>query len=181
MQMRPCWVEIRNSFLENNYRFLKSLAAPDIELVAILKADAYGHSLALSAPAVLREGARWIAVTSVEEGVTARALCPSADIAARVMVIGGVVPGQGAAVVEHGLTAVVWEPAQLDDLEMAARAAGMRAGSLPVHLEIDTGMSRQGASLEGLAPVLARFEPGSPDRKSTRLNSSHLGISYAVF
>jgi alanine racemase len=98
----------------------------------------------------------------VEEGVAARALCPKADIAARVMVIGGVVPGQGAAVVEHGLTAVVWEPAQLEDLKMVARAAGMRAGSLPVHLEIDTGMSRQGASLEGLAPVLALFEPGSP-------------------
>ncbi len=162
MQMRPCWVEIHPRSLEDNYRFLESLAAPDIELVAILKADAYGHSLALCAPAVLRAGARWIAVTSVEEGVTARALCPCADIAARVMVIGGVVPGQGAAVVEHGLTAAVWEPAQLDDLEMAARAAGMRAGSLPVHLEIDTGMSRQGASLEGLAPVLARFEPGSP-------------------
>ena len=162
MQMRPCWVEIHTRSLEDNYRFLESLAAPDIELVAILKADAYGHSLALCAPAVLRAGARWIAVTSVEEGVAARALCPKADIAARVMVIGGAVPGQGAAVVEHSLTAVVWEPWQLDDLEMVARAAGMRAGSLPVHLEIDTGMSRQGASLEGLAPVLARFEPGSP-------------------
>src|ERR1035441_3965023 len=158
MQMRPCWVEIHTRSLEDNYRFLESLAAPDIELVAILKADAYGHSLALCAPAVLRAGARWIAVTSVEEGVAARALCPAAGV----MVIGGIVPGQGAAVVEHGLTAVVWEPAQFDDLEMAARAAGMRAGSLPVHLEIDTGMSRQGASLEGLAPVLTRFEPGSP-------------------
>jgi alanine racemase len=158
MQMRPCWVEIRTRSLEDNYRFLESLAAPDVELVAILKADAYGHSLALCAPAVVRAGARWIAVTSVEEGVAARALCPEA----RVMVIGGVVPGQGAAVVEHGLTAVVWEPGQLGDLEIAASAAGMRAGSLPLHLEIDTGMSRQGASLEGLAPILARFEPGSP-------------------
>jgi alanine racemase len=158
MQMRPCWVEIRTRSLEDNYRFLESLAAPDVELVAILKADAYGHSLALCAPAVVCAGARWIAVTSVEEGVAARALCPEA----RVMVIGGVVPGQGAAVVEHGLTAVVWEPGQLGDLEIAASAAGMRAGSLPLHLEIDTGMSRQGASLEGLAPILARFEPGSP-------------------
>ena len=74
----------------------------------------------------------------------------------------GVFPGQGAEVVEHGLTAVIWEPSQLDDLESAARAAGLRAGSLPVHLEIDTGMSRQGVSLDHLASLLLRFEPGSP-------------------
>jgi alanine racemase len=76
----------------------------------------------------------------------------------------GVFPGQGTEVVEHNLTAVIWEPSQLDDLEAAARVAGRRAGSLPVHLEIDTGMSRQGASLDGLASVLPRFEPGSPLR-----------------
>jgi alanine racemase len=76
--------------------------------------------------------------------------------------MGGVVPGQGEAVVAYGLTAVVWEPRQLDDLEAAARAAGLRPASLPVHLEIDTGMSRQGASLEGLASVLPRFAPESP-------------------
>jgi alanine racemase len=157
MHTRPCWVEIRTRALEENYRFLESLAPPDAELMAILKSDAYGHSLALCAPAVVRAGARWIGVTSVEEGVAARALCPQT----RVMVIGGVVPGQGSAVVEHGLTAAVWEPAQLDDLESAAHAAGLRAGSLPLHLEMDTGMSRQGASLE-LASLLARFVPESP-------------------
>ena len=117
MQTRSCWVEISTRSLENNYRFLESLAPRDTELMAILKADAYGHSLALCAPAVVRAGARWIAVTSVEEGMAARALCPQT----RVMVIGGVVSGQGAEVVNHGLTAVVWESAQVDDLEAAAR------------------------------------------------------------
>ena len=78
------------------------------------------------------------------------------------MVMAGVFPGQGAAVVQHRLTAVVWEPAQIDNLESAAHAAGLRAGTLPVHLEIDTGMSRQGAGLDDLAPLLARFSPDSP-------------------
>ncbi len=160
MQTRSCWVEISTRSLEDNYRFLESLAPRDAELMAILKADAYGHSLALCAPAVVRAGARWIAVTSVEEGMAARALCAQT----RVMVIGGVVPGQGAEVVNHGLTAVVWESAQLDDLEAAARTAGLKAGSLPLHLEIDTGMSRQGANLEMLPSLLARFAPGSPLR-----------------
>ena len=160
MPTRPCWVEIRTRPLEENYRFLLGLAAPHAELLAIVKADAYGHSLALCAPAAVRAGARWLGVTSVEEGVAACALCPEP----KVLVIGGVFPGQGAEVVRHGLTAVAWESWQLDELERAAHAAGALAGSLPIHIEIDTGMSRQGVSPDGLAPVLARFAPGSPLR-----------------
>ncbi len=163
MPMRPCWVEIHTHAFEDNYRFLSALAAPHAELLAIVKANAYGHSLELCAPAAVRAGAGWLGVTSVEEGVAARALCPNV----RILVIGGVFAGQGEAVVRHNLTTVAWEPAQLDELENAAHAAGVRAGSVPVHLEIDTGMSRQGVALDapdGLAPLLARFTPDSPLR-----------------
>jgi alanine racemase len=161
MPMRPCRVEIRTRSLEENYRFLTSLAAPHAELLAIVKADAYGHSLGLCAPAVVRAGATWLGVTSVEEGAAARALCADTEIATQVLVIGGVFPGQSAEVVRHGLTAVVWEAWHLDELESAARAAGVGEGSVPVHVEIDTGMSRQGVSLEGLDSILARFGAGS--------------------
>jgi alanine racemase len=160
MTTRPCWVEIRTRALEANFRFLAGLASPHAELLAIVKANAYGHSLALCAPAVVRAGARWLGVTSVEEGIVARALCPGA----RVLIIGGVFPGQAAAAIQFQLTPVAWEPWQLDELLAAARAAGAQAGSLPVHLEIDTGMSRQGASPSDLAAILARLGPGSPLR-----------------
>jgi alanine racemase len=61
---------------------------------------------------------------------------------------------------------VVWEPWQLDEIERAAienaaRSAAAGAGSVPVHLEIDTGMSRQGAMLDGLEGLLSRFGIGS--------------------
>jgi alanine racemase len=158
--MRPCWVELDTHFLEDNFRFLSEMAAPHAELLAIVKANAYGHSLDLCAPAVTRAGARWLGVASVEEGVAARELCPEPGI----LVISGAFPGQGADVVRHRLTAVAWEPWQLDELEGAAHAAGAAAGSLPIHLEIDTGMSRQGVGLEGLAALLARFHPASPLR-----------------
>ena len=75
--MRPCWVEIRTQALEQNYRFLQSLAAPHAELLAMVKADAYGHGLAPCAPILVAAGARWLGVTSVEEGIAARALCPA--------------------------------------------------------------------------------------------------------
>jgi alanine racemase len=160
MPTRPCWVEIQTRLLEENYRFLLTLAAPHMELLAIVKADAYGHGLELCAPAAVRAGARWLGVTTVEEGVAARAVCPEA----RVLVVSGAFPGEGKAVVENRLTAVAWEAWQLDELEMAARTAGIPARSLPIHLEIDTGMSRQGVLPEGLASILARFGPGSPLR-----------------
>jgi alanine racemase len=84
--MRPCRVEIRTRSLEDNFRFLAGVAAPHAELLAIVKANAYGHSLAICAPAVVRAGAKWLGVTSVEEGIVARALCP----AAHVLVIAGI-------------------------------------------------------------------------------------------
>jgi alanine racemase len=157
MTTRPCWVEIRTRALEENSRFLAGLASPHAELLAIVKANAYGHSLALCAPAVVRAGAKWLGVTSVEEGIVARALCSDA----RVLIIGGVFPGQAAAAIQFQLTPVAWEPWQLDELLVAARAAGAQPGSVPIHLEIDTGMSRQGAGLNNLAAILARFGPGS--------------------
>src|SRR5580700_6567939 len=133
MPMRPCWVEISTRTLEDNYRFLRTLAGPEADLLAIVKADAYGHSLAACAPAAVRAGARWLGVTSVEEGVQARAFCPKAWI----LVMGGIFAGQGPTLVEHGLAAVAWELDQLDELETAARAAGAQPASVAVHLEID--------------------------------------------
>jgi alanine racemase len=138
--MRPCWAEIDAQSLEHNYQLLNRLTAGGAELLAVVKADAYGHSLALCAPAA------------------ARRFCPEAQV----LVMSGCFPGEGAEVVAHRLTAVVWEPWHLDELEAAARAAGLE--SLPVHLEIDTGMSRQGTSPDGLREVLSRLSQGSPLR-----------------
>jgi alanine racemase len=160
MQKRPCWLEISTQAFEENFRFLAALAAPHAELLAVVKANAYGHSLELCAPAAVRAGATWLGVTSVEEGVEARGYCPQA----RILVIGSAFPGQGAAVVEHRMTPVVWELAQLDELEQAAHAASVAPGALAVHLEIDTGMSRQGVTPEKITPLLARFTPASPLR-----------------
>ena len=158
MPTRPCWAEISPRAFEDNYRFLSKLAGPQVELLAIVKANAYGHSLALCAPAAVRAGAQWIGVTSVEEGKEARLLCPSA----RILVISGVFPNDGEDIVRNKLTAVVWDAWQFDVLEAAARSVGVR--SVSVHLEIDTGMSRQGADIESLSALIARFRRDFPLR-----------------
>jgi alanine racemase len=153
--MRPCWVEINTRSFEENYQFLKTLAG-DAQLLAVVKSDAYGHSLELCAPAAVHAGAQWLGVTSVEEAAAARALCPDA----RLLVMSGCFPGEGAAAVEHSLTPVVWEAWHLDELESAVRAHAI--GPILVHLEIDTGMSRQGVSPDRLEALLTRFTPHGP-------------------
>lgn len=160
MPMRPCWAEICTQSFQHNYRFLKTLAPPGVELLAVVKSDAYGHSLALCAPAAVQAGAQWLGVTSVDEAQSARALCPDAKI----LVMSGCFPGQGPAAIEHHLTPVVWEQWQLKELDHAARTAGLPPQSLPVHLEIDTGMSRQGVGLDGLLDLLARLDGSGPLR-----------------
>jgi alanine racemase len=172
MDRRPCWVEISTGAFEENYRLLVEACAPNadsssvsasvlastaVELLAIVKADAYGHGLDLCAPAAVRAGAQWLGVTSVEEGVAARAVCPDAEILA----IGGVFEGQADAVAAHRITPVVWDHWQLRLLETAAVVAGYEFGSLRVHLELDTGMSRQGAQWDALSGLTSWFVPRS--------------------
>jgi alanine racemase len=122
----------------------------DIELLAILKADAYGHGLDICAWSALRACWRWLGVTSVEEGVAVREmeeaqkgddeLSGMCDI----LVIGGVFSGQAVDVVDHQLVPVIWESWQLDELETYAN----RVRPVQVHLELDTGMSRQGVTVD---------------------------------
>jgi alanine racemase len=155
---RPCWVEIDSRALKDNFRLLSSLVAPHAELLAIVKANSYGHGLAICAPAVVQAGAQWLGVTSIEEAIETRKLCPEP----RILAIGGALAGQGEAIIANRITTLAWELEQLDELEAAARAAGLGPGQYPVHLEIDTGMSRQGAFPGALLPLLKRFTPSSP-------------------
>ncbi|MGC8549700.1 MAG: alanine racemase [Acidobacteriaceae bacterium] len=151
LNTRPVWAEISRSRLLHNYRALCALAGPSITLIPVVKADAYGHSVALCAPWLAAEGAQWLCVTSVEEAIAVRALCPSPHI----LVLSGLWHNEADAILAHRLTPVVWEQFHLELLADAARRASRPPQSVPIHLEIDTGMCRQGvAPGTHLAPLL---------------------------
>jgi len=153
---RPTWAEISRSRLLHNDAVLLRLAGGEAELLAVVKANAYGHGLAECARVLESGGARWFGVTCVEEGVELRRACPGA----RIVVMAGLWHGEAEAALSHRLTPVVWESAHLKWLEAAAHKQGLGAGQVPVHLEIDTGMSRQGASIDQLELLLGCFAPG---------------------
>ncbi|HEY0785993.1 MAG TPA: alanine racemase [Acidobacteriaceae bacterium] len=158
MSTRPVWAEVSLERLRGNLEVLRRSVAehwldgpPDNlpELLAVVKADAYGHGVTLCGPALAAAGARWLGVTSVEEGcVLRRALgvLPSHLSATRILVMSGVWHGEADAAIDHGLTAQVWERFQLELLHQAASRRGLPAGAVSVHLEIDTGMARQGVA-----------------------------------
>lgn len=166
---RPTWAEISRSRLLHNFRLLRSLAGPAVELMAVVKANAYSHGAAECGPLLAADGASWLGVTCVEEAVALRRIVPHA----RILAMSGLWRGEADAVLEHRVTPSVWEPYHLDLLEAASRDRGLGPATIPVHLEIDTGMSRQGVQLANLASLLDRFTPQSPLRVEALMTHFH--------
>jgi alanine racemase len=157
MPNRPLWAEVSRDRLLDNYDKLRRKAGSHADLMPVVKANAYGHDVLACAPLLVGAGAPWLAVTSTAEGVALRAVCPQP----RILLMSGIFRGDADTAIERGLTPVVWEPWQLDLLEQAAAARSMPPKSLAVHLEIDTGMSRQGVRVDQLSALLPRFHGGS--------------------
>jgi alanine racemase len=184
MGTRPIWAETSPSRLLENYRLLRRLAG-DAELLAIIKANGYGHDALACAQVMVAENPRaWLGVTGVQEGAAVRAVAPQA----RIVVMGSVWDREAEAAIEQCLTPVVWEPLQIRSLQTAARTRELAAGSIPVHLEIDTGMSRQGVRANELPALLERLAASpalrvegvmthlhSPEALDGRANSEQLG------
>jgi len=159
MQNRPVWAEISRARLLANWNLLRNGAPNDADVMAVVKANAYGHGAALCGPLLEDAGAKWFGVTCVEEGIALRKVCAKA----RILIMSGLWNGEAETIIEHRLTPQVWEPFHFDLLADAARRRGLDPQSVPVHLEIDSGMSRQGVrSLDSLRTLLARFTPKSP-------------------
>jgi alanine racemase len=156
IKRRPLWAEISRRRLLGNYQKLRAAVGSEAELIAVVKANAYGHDLIKCAPLLAKAGALWLGVTDAQEGAAVRAVCPQS----RILLMSGIFPGEADTVLDQALTPVVWEPWQLEMLEGAARARHMPPRSLPVHLEIDTGMARQGVR-GALGSVLPGFHSGS--------------------
>jgi len=144
--------------IARNYRNVCAAVGPGVTVMAVVKADAYGHGAREVSRALIREGARWLAVSSVDEGVTLRA----AGIEARILVMAGFLPQERGALVEFDLTPTAQS---LDDIAELERMAQRAARPLAFHLKIDSGMARLGtraqpeeivAALGGLR--LARLE-----------------------
>ena len=140
--------------LVRNVRYFAALPRASGErpagVMAVVKANAYGHGAVAVAGAALAAGARWLAVATVDEGVELRA----GEIGAPILVLAPTDPAETPLALQAGLTLAVGDPGVAVEIAAAARAAG---GELPVHVEIDTGLHRFGLAANGAVEEVARI------------------------
>ena len=169
MQLK-IWTEISKERLAANFAAINSVTTAqtsEATLLAVIKANAYGHGIAACAPVLAAAGAQWLGVTDAAEGAAVRATLRSSGIPDAtqpdilVMSATAALPHEAEAILCNGLTPVVSSLNQLKHLREAATA------SIPIHLETDTGMSRQGVG-SGLTSLLD-FIAASPQLRLSGL------------
>jgi alanine racemase len=136
------WVEVSRARIVENYRRVRESVGPAVEVMGVVKADAYGHGAVEVSRLLESQGARWLAVSNLEEGMVLR----RAGVRSRILVMADCLPFEHAGMAEHALTPVVHS---LEDLAELDRFAEERSIRLPYHLKLDTGMGRLGT----LAPA----------------------------
>lgn len=130
------WVEVDFQALAHNIQQLKQHLSASTQLLAVVKADAYGHGALKVAQAVLEQGATWLAVATIPEGIELR----QAGISAPILIFGATsTPEQAQAIAYWQLQPTLCTPQQALAFSQALDVP------LPVHLKLDTGMSRLGA------------------------------------
>ena len=151
---RPTWTEIDLESLAANFHIVQDRVGPDVNVMAVVKANAYGHGAVECARRLEAEGADWFGVALPEEGIELR----NASIAKPILCLAGFWGEQSTACLQHDLVPVVY---RLDMIEAFDRAARERNVVADVHVKIDTGMGRLGVRFDEVsdfAGALKKFK-----------------------
>ena len=148
------WAEIDLDAIAFNVQGFKNFVGDRVEVIAVVKANAYGHGAIMCARAALEAGATRLAVHRLGEGVELR----QAGIEAQVLVLGYIPPPGMQAVVDWRLTPALMTAECAQALSARAEAAGLY---IPVHVEVDTGLNRYGLTPADVA-TFVRYLRGLP-------------------
>jgi len=131
------WVEISLKRIAGNFRAVRDVVGPTVEVMPVVKADAYRHGAVEVSRALEAVGARWLAVSNVEEGVILR----EQGIKARILIMADFLPAERADLLAHGLTPVIHS---LPDIREWDRLTSRNGSTSDYHLKVDSGMGRLG-------------------------------------
>ncbi|MBF2063468.1 MAG: alanine racemase [Calothrix sp. C42_A2020_038] len=141
-KQQRAWVEIDLDAVSHNVKQLRKLLAPQTQLMAVVKADAYGHGAVTIAKVALSSGASWLGVATVPEGIELR----EAGITAPILLLGAAqTEEQIHAIATWRLQPTLCSPKQALVFSNTLEAIEYNS-SLPVHIKLDTGMSRLGTN-----------------------------------
>jgi alanine racemase len=154
--------------LEHNYRQLRGLCEPGVKMLAVVKADAYGHGLLPAARKLAQAGADYLGVGSLEEGLALR----QAGLRLPILLLLGILPQEAERTVAADLEVALFRRDVAEALAAAARSQMKKAKA---HLKVDTGMGRLGL-LPGEVP---EFLAGLKDYRQLEVLGliSHLAVA----
>ena len=139
--IRPVWAEVDLGAIRHNLAEIRRLVGKSVDVLAVVKAEAYGHGAFEIARTALDHGADWLGVSLPEEGIALR----KSGIEAPVLVFEPLQSGQSAVFLEYDLTATVCIPELVSSLSGEAVKTGKTAR---VHVKVDTGMGRVGVKVD---------------------------------
>ncbi|NLL34231.1 MAG: alanine racemase [Clostridiales bacterium] len=137
MNSMRVWADISLENIVHNFREIKRTVGEDTRVMAVVKADAYGHGATAVSRALEEAGADYFAVASLQEAIKLR----SAGIQTPIMVLGCTSPSQTGELLHYSITQTVFCSETAHEFSQAALRLG---GKLKVHIKVDTGMSRLG-------------------------------------
>jgi alanine racemase len=148
--LRPAWVEIDLARLRNNLRLIRRDLPRRVQLMAVVKDEAYGHGALDVARIALEEGAWGLGLSTLEEAMVLR----DAGVTAPLVLLGERQEVELPWCVEYNLTVCVNELHTVRALARVAAAVGKR---VPVHLKVQTGMSRYGVRWDEALPLIEQI------------------------
>ncbi len=150
MSTRPTWAEISIPQLLENFRIIREHVGPERAIMAIVKADAYGHGIAEVAPVLARAGVDWFGVTAADEGVQLRHL----GLTQPILLLTGFWEGEQSALTDYDLVPGIYSEDQLATIEAWGARTGKR---IRFHLKVNTGLGMLGLHWQDVEPFIERY------------------------
>lgn len=149
--MRDCHIEVDLKTLEENTAKIEKMAGPETMVMAVVKANGYGHGIKEIIPALIRGGASYLGVATLGEALKIREV----DKNTPVLILGQTPPEFSSVLVENNIIQTIFSLEQAESLELAAEEADTQA---TIHIKIDTGLHRLGfPPIESSLEIISRI------------------------
>ncbi len=155
LEQRKTWAEIDLDALCRNFRLLREMATADrsdVRVIAVVKAEAYGHGAPECVRALLSEGCDFFAVSCIDEAVAVRSVCDEAQKEAEVLILGYTQPSLAIQLARYNIIQTILSEDYALNLNLSAASAGV---TIRTHLAVDTGMNRIGLAAHSAEEISA--------------------------
>ncbi len=148
---RDAWVEINLDYIEKNVCEIKKFIKPGSKLMAVVKADAYGHGSVMITPTLLASGVDMLGVASIDEGMQLR----EAQINVPILVLGAAPIWAFDYAAENNITLSLFSQEHIEAAKLAYQKTGNK---VKVHIKVDTGMNRIGVCYNKAVELIKRVQ-----------------------